>query len=216
MSDLKPLIALKEKSADLAGKKIKELLSDEYIAKLSNKGTVGQILEIVLGADSGGLPQPDFAEIGVELKTLPVLKNNVVKESTFICAASLLPDTIDFFQSLVYKKLQHVLFIPYEAEKNIPLMERRIGTPFFWQPNEQELALLKQDYEGLMQQIITGNIAEMRAIQGEVLQIRPKGLNKKVLTRAIDAEGETVWVNARGFYLRQRFTQKIITRVFHL
>jgi len=214
MPPLLSLNALQANARDLAGKKIKDVCHDLSFLKHNDKGSIGQIFEKILGATSGTLAQPDFAHLGIELKTIPIVNGHRVKESTFICVASLLPEKISFLESGVYQKLKHVLFVPYQGEKDIPLLERDIGTPFFWQPNQTEFNILKNDYEELMHKIIMGESASLRALLGQALQIRPKGQNKTVLTQAIDSEGETLWVNARGFYLRPTFTESIIRRVF--
>ena len=36
------------------------------------KGWVGQLIEKVLGASAGNKPEPDFIELGIELKTIPL------------------------------------------------------------------------------------------------------------------------------------------------
>ena len=53
------------------------------------KGSVGQLLELVLGASSGSKAEPDFPHLGVELKTLPVDRFGKPLESTYVCVAPL-------------------------------------------------------------------------------------------------------------------------------
>ena len=38
------------------------------------KGWIGQLIELTLGATAASLAEPDFQQIGIELKTLPLTK----------------------------------------------------------------------------------------------------------------------------------------------
>ena len=53
------------------------------------KGFVGQLIERALGAARSSRPGPDFDELGVELKTLPVDARGRPVESTFVCTIPL-------------------------------------------------------------------------------------------------------------------------------
>ena len=81
------------------------------------KGLAGQLAERALGATAGSQDEPDFLELGIELKTLPVLPNGQPKESTYVCTLPLqtLAD-VDFEDSAVWRKLRRVLWLPIEAD----------------------------------------------------------------------------------------------------
>ena len=49
-----------------------------------DKGWAGQILEVVLGATAGSRPEPDFAHLDIELKTIPIDEYCRPRESTFV------------------------------------------------------------------------------------------------------------------------------------
>src|SRR4051812_27397571 len=49
------------------------------------KGWPGQILERELGVEAGGVRGPDFAALGIELKTVPVDSDLSPRESTAVC-----------------------------------------------------------------------------------------------------------------------------------
>ena len=90
------------------------------------KGVAGQIVEKALGASAGSRAEPDFVELGIELKTIPLDASGKPKESTFVCSISLaaMADT-DWERSTVLKKLSKVLFVPVEAASKTPLRDRR-------------------------------------------------------------------------------------------
>ena len=53
------------------------------------KGWIGQLLELHLGATAGSKPIQDFPELGVELKTIPINAQGKPLETTFVCVAPL-------------------------------------------------------------------------------------------------------------------------------
>ena len=206
---------LLERAADIAGKTL------QYIANLQNislpdrltsaKGQVGEMLEYFLGASAGTLPEADFLEIGVELKTIPVNRHGRPKESTFICTVNLLPNQQpDWATSTVKKKLSRVLWVPIEADASIPLPQRRIGTAILWSPDQEQEKILRQDWEELTGMIHMGELDQITARYGKYLQIRPKAMNARSLQTGIDAEGNISKTLPRGFYLRTVFTRQIL------
>jgi DNA mismatch repair protein MutH len=179
------------------------------------KGWVGQLLEIILGATAATLSEPDFQYLGIELKTIPVNKQGVPKESTYICTVPMLGMGL-FSESSVYKKLQRVLWVPIEAEPLIPLPERRIGNPLLWSPNEMQQRYLQQDWEELAEFLNLGNIETLNARIGRYLQIRPKAAHARERCKGIGVEGTIVQTLPRGFYLRANFTKQILQQHYLL
>ncbi len=176
-----------------------------------DKGTVGQLIELALGASAGSKAEPDFPHLGVELKTLPVDRNGKPLESTYVCVAPMTGATLQRWQdSWVCRKLQHVLWVPVLAQRDIPLPERMIGRAFLWQPDLQQQQLLQQDWEELMDLLALGGLDQIKGAHGKVLQLRPKGANSQVLTSAIGRDGAPVQALPRGFYLKTGFTRQIL------
>lgn len=179
------------------------------------KGWVGQILEAWLGADAASLAEPDFQQLGIELKSLPIGANGQPRESTYVCTVPL-EDGIDtpWEQSWLRRKLAKVLWFPVEANPHLPVADRRLGRPLLWQPDSEEIALLQRDWEDLTDAICHGEIDQITAHWGSVLQIRPKAANSRVVVSVATADGTTLHANPRGFYLRPTFTQAILQRHF--
>lgn len=168
-----------------------------------DKGWIGVLLEIWLGASAGSKPEQDFASLGVELKTIPVDSLGRPLETTFVCVAPLTGNTgVTWETSHVRHKLKRVLWVPVEGERSIPLAQRRVGSPLLWSPNEEEDYQLL-DWEELMDMIVLGHVERITARHGEVLQLRPKAANAKALTEAIGAHGEPILTLPRGFYLKR-------------
>lgn len=182
-----------------------------------DKGWVGMLLELYLGANAGSKPEQDFPHLGVELKTIPVDRQGKPLETTFVCVAPLTGNSgITWQTSHVKHKLQKVLWIPVEGERSIPLSERRVGTALLWTPSEQEENQLRNDWEELMDLIVLGKVESITARHGEVLQIRPKAANGKALTNAVGEHGQPILTLPRGFYLKKNFTSALLSRYFDI
>lgn len=182
-----------------------------------DKGWIGMLLELWLGASAGSKPEQDFAALGVELKTIPVDRNGKPLETTFVCVAPLTGNTgVTWETSHVRHKLKRVLWVPVEGERQIPLDERRVGAPLLWSPDEDEDRQLRLDWEELMDMIVLGQVERITARHGEVLQIRPKAANSKALTEAVGMRGESILTLPRGFYLKKNFTSALLARHFLL
>lgn len=180
-----------------------------------HKGWTGQLIETYLGATAGSKPQQDFVHLGIELKTLPLSYQHIPLETTYVCYAPLTNiSSLNWQNCNVRNKLQKVLWVPIEGERDIPPAQRLIGTPFLWTPSPAEDAALKQDWEELMDLIALGKIESVTARIGEVMQLRPKAANGKALTNAIGLNGEVIQTRPRGFYLRKEFTQQILRNIF--
>lgn len=86
-----------------------------------DKGWIGVLLELWLGASAGSKPEQDFAALGVELKTIPVDSLGRPLETTFVCVAPLTGNSgVTWETSHVRHKLKRVLWIPVEGERSIP------------------------------------------------------------------------------------------------
>ncbi|MGV2812860.1 DNA mismatch repair endonuclease MutH [Enterobacter cancerogenus] len=182
-----------------------------------DKGWIGMLLELWLGASAGSKPEQDFAALGVELKTIPIDGQGRPLETTFVCVAPLTGNSgVTWATSHVRHKLKRVLWVPVEGDRQIPLADRRVGAPLLWSPSEEEDRQLSQDWEELMDMIVLGQVERITARHGEVLQIRPKAANSKALTEAVGARGEPILTLPRGFYLKKNFTGALLARHFLL
>lgn len=205
---------LLDRAFALAGKTLNDLctqwnqtLPDSL---LHAKGWIGQLLEKALGAQAGGLDLPDFIDLGIELKTLPVTLQGQPCESTFVCSVTLPNQEQDFHASRVWRKLARVLWIPVLTLPDRSLAMRRIGTPFLWSPSKTITAILQQDWEEMMELMTLGHFDELTADKGQYLQVRPKAANAKTLIKVVSHSGEIVSTVPKGFYLRTEFTKAII------
>ncbi|MFA6302116.1 MAG: DNA mismatch repair endonuclease MutH [Legionella sp.] len=175
------------------------------------KGWLGQAIEWALGADAQNKSLPDFQELKIELKSVPLAASGKPTESTFITSIPLL--TIHkqtWHSSQCFAKLRRVLWVPVEGDSLIPYTQRRIGRAVLWSPNETQEQVLAADWNYLSSQISTGQLETLDARSGDYLQVRPKAADGKSLCYAFDSEGNKVQTLPRGFYLRSVFTAHLI------
>lgn len=172
-----------------------------------HKGWLGQLLELALGTDAGCKSQPDFTNLGIELKTIPVTTEGKPRQSTYVCTVPLQNlAMLTYETSVVCAKLSHVLWIPILTMPEIPIADYRILIPRLWQPDEEQYAILHTDFNEIMDLIAMGGLSQVTASMGEALHVRPKAAHARVLTQGISHQGASEPTLPRGFYLRPSFT----------
>lgn len=207
-------------AATLAGRTLGEIANRRGIVVPRDlkraKGWVGELFESALGASAGSRPVPDFEDLGIELKSIPLNSRHEPQESTFVSSAPL-QHTIGlrWINSAVKAKLNRVLWVPVEAAHRIPVAQRRVGRPLIWSPSPQDSAILQADWEEHIERIALGDLDELDGRLGTYLQIRPKAINRRDRTIATSSRGEPINTLPRGFYLRTSFTRKILTLASH-
>src|SRR3990167_6150507 len=188
------------------------VLTGQTIPKLAiqRKGWAGCLIERFLGATAGTQALPDFLELGIELKTIPIGKLGIPLESTYISKISLQTVYKEHWEtSSCYQKIKKILWVPIEGECTLSYQARRIGRAFLWSPNASQLMILQQDWYDITSMIIIGDIELLHAGIGQYLHVRPKAANSKSLCYASNAYGEKIHTLPRGFYLRRAFTKQL-------
>ena len=201
----------------LAGRRLGELAAARRIAVPTEarraKGWIGLLLEQALGATASSRALPDFPELGVELKSIPVDPRGNPRESTYVCTAPLdgsMPRRWE--ESWPCKKLSRVLWVPILTPPGSRVEQRVVGAAVLWTPDAEEEEVLRADYEGLTERIDLGEVWDLGAHHGRALQLRPKGAHGEDWVWALDSEGEWVQTSPRGFYLRATFTRQVLAR----
>ena len=181
------------------------------------KGWAGQLIEAYLGATAGSLSEPDFQEIGVELKTIPVRPDGEPRESTYVCTVPLTGESSTSWPGCnVQSKLARVLWVPIVTDDATDPGDRIIGWPLLWSPSAEEASALEADWQELMDMVCMGELESISAHHGTCLQIRPKAADSRARRWGIGESGEPVRTLPRGFYLRTSFTRAIVQRHYAL
>jgi DNA mismatch repair protein MutH len=212
---------LVERAATLAGLRLAELAARFDVPVPLDlrraKGFVGSLVERALGASAGSRALPDFPDLGIELKTLPVDRTGAPVESTFVCTIPLTEiGQVEWVDSRVRRKLATVLWMPIEGERAIPVGERRIGQALLYRLTLEDEAVLRNDWEELAGVIGRGHVEALTGHLGQFLQIRPKAAHSRARRVGFDADGAPFAALPKGFYLRPSFTRALLARHFAL
>jgi DNA mismatch repair protein MutH len=181
--------------------------------RVRTKGWSGQIIERELGVDTGGARGPDFAEHGLELKTVPVRPDLEPLESTAVCQIDPVAIAAESWASSYARhKLQRVLFVALEVRsRTASVGDRRVSAVRLWSPAPDEEELLRADFELFVREYFRrGRAAAITGHQGRALQVRPKGRDAADLRRAYGPDGQPVQIGKSGFYLRPAFVGRIL------
>jgi DNA mismatch repair protein MutH len=183
------------------------------VGAVRTKGWPGQIIERELGGGEETGRGPDFAALGVELKTVPVDQDLAPRESTAVCQIDPIAISGESWEtSYVRHKLACVLFVGLEVPPGAPgVGDRRVAAVRLWSPAPAEERLLRADFELLVRDFFRkGRAAEITGHQGVVLQVRPKGRNAEDRREAFGPDGAPVRIGKCGFYLRPSFVGPIV------
>lgn len=205
--------ALEVRAQALAGHQVAALAQALGVALPHNsvrgKGFVGQLVERALGADPQARERPDFPELGVELKTIPVDAQGRPCASTFVCSIAMAQaDAAEWEHATLRQRLSCVLFMPVHQPKGAPLGARILGQAKLWTPKPQTTAQLRADWEDLMGAIGAGRGDTLTAREGRYVQVRPKAAHARVRTLGPSVDGVQSMLPL-GFYLRPAFTREI-------
>jgi len=211
--------ALLARVNDLAAKTINQIANDLNMfvpeSLLKAKGWMGELIETALGANAGNTAQPDFVELGIELKTLPIDRFGKPLESTYVTVVPLLDrQQFSWEKSEVYGKLKRVLWVPIISERHMSVGERQVANPFIWSPDHHDMQILKTAWHEIMDMVALGQVEKLNGRFGTYLHVRPKAANSRCLTNAYAEDGSIMQTLPRGFYLRSDFTRKILSDVF--
>lgn len=208
----------------LVGARLADLADDlgmpVPVGGVRSKGWSGQIIERELGGGEQTGRGPDFADLGVELKTVPVDARLVPLESTCICQidpVAILDES--WARSAVRHKLSTVLWValevPAAARANVAsarhVGDRRVAAVRLWSPSAAEDEALRQDFELFVERYFRpGRAEQITGHVGALMQVRPKGRNARDTRLAPGPAGELVRVGKCGFYLRPGFVGELL------
>lgn len=178
-----------------------------------SKGWAGQVIERELGVETGGGAGPDFASLGLELKTVPVDEDLGPRESTAVCQIDPVAIAGESWEtSAARRKLARVLFVALHVPPGARSVgQRRVAAVRLWSPAPAEEALLRADFELFSREYFRrGRTDAITGHLGRVLQVRPKGRNAADRRDAFDEAGQPIRVGKCGFYLRAPFVASIL------
>ena len=138
---------------------------NEY--KINDKGGYGKTTEkYYFKYEPNSDAEPDFKEAGLELKCSPL---KTLKNGDFRSKERLVLNIInylevhkeDFENSSFWKKNAHLLLVFYLHDSNLDLLDYLIKLVDGWQYPDEDLKIIKQDWEFINQKIKNGKAHEL-------------------------------------------------------
>ncbi|NPE26706.1 DNA mismatch repair protein [Methanococcoides sp. SA1] len=180
------------------------------------KGKFGQYLEkYYFGFENNSDKNPDFKEVGIELKSTPLKKISrgiVAKERlvlNIINYEKIIEENWDTSSFLSKNKLLLLVFYLYEKEKSF--LDFLIKYVDFWNINESDVEIIKQDWDIIVNKIRDGKAHELSEGDTFYLSACRKGSGKGKDYR--NQPKNPIKALQRAFSFKQKYMNAIISKL---
>ena len=218
MFDARSSDSIIEFAKKLKNKKLRDVCG-ESIEKhgYKGKGNFGQILEkYYFGYEPNSDAAPDFSEAGIELKSTPL---KTLKDGSFRSKERLVLNIINYLEvhkeafesSTFLKKNAHLLLIFYLFEKGQDILDQEIKLIASWQYPEEDLQIIKQDWEVINNKIKSGKAHELSEGDTFYLGACTKGSTAASSFRPQPFSSEMA--KQRAYSLKQGYVNHIIAKI---
>ena len=181
------------------------------------KGNFGQILEkFYFGFEPNSDAEPDFLEAGLELKSSPLktLKNGEYrsKERLVLNIINYLEVHKEEFEtSSFWKKNAHLLLVFYLHNRDLDLLDYLIKLVDGWQFPNEDLKIIKQDWEFINQKIKDGKAHELS--EGDTFYLGACTKGSTALKSFRDQPFNEEQAKQRAYSLKQGYVNHIIANI---
>ena len=205
--------ALLYKANEACGKTFREIDQHGRLDSKRSRGALGQIIEeSFFGYEVNSNAEADFANLGIELKVTPFKQN---KDKSLSAKERLVLNIINymteaekgFYDSSFWKKNQKLLLMFYEWKKELDRGDYRIIETILFEYPEEDLAVIKSDWELIQAKINSGLAHELSEGDTQYLGACTKGANKNSL-RAQPYSKELAM--QRAFSLKQSYMTALV------
>lgn len=213
---------LLDDAKQVVGHKFKEYDINNRLSNNNNKGNLGHVIEEgFFGYDINNNQEPDFGELGVELKVTPYKKINngkniSAKERLVLTMINYMEDyDIDFKESNCFHKLDKILMMFYEHEQDKYKYEYIISKIFLYQFEQLPLRdqqIIINDYNYIINKIKAGQAHLISEGDTFYLGACTKGVTKeKSLT---SQPFNDILASARAFTLKSSYMTQLLRSSF--
>lgn len=181
------------------------------------KGNFGQVLErFYFGCEPNSDSEPDFVEAGIELKSSPlkILKNGEFrsKERLVLNIINYLEVHKDKFEnSSFWKKNAHLLLVFYLHDKDLDLLDYIIKLVDGWTYPDEDLKIIKHDWETINKKIIDGKAHEIS--EGDTFYLGACTKGATALKSYRDQPFSEEKAKQRAYSLKQGYVNHIIASI---
>uniref|UniRef100_UPI00404A4A23 Sau3AI family type II restriction endonuclease n=1 Tax=Gelidibacter sp. TaxID=2018083 RepID=UPI00404A4A23 len=183
------------------------------------KGNYGQILEkFYFGYEPNSDAEPDFKEAGIELKSSPL---KTLRNGEFRSKERLVLNIInylevykeDFETSSFWKKNAHLLLVFYLHDKDLDLLDYIIKLVDDWEYPNEDLRIIKKDWELINQKIKEGKAHELS--EGDTFYLGACTKGSTALKSFRNQPFNDEQAKQRAYSLKQGYVNHIIANIAH-
>jgi len=182
-----------------------ELTAPTLLPSLRTKGDVGGLYERFFGV-GGGEAGPDFADVGIELKSVPLIKKSgrwQAKERTAITQINYRSVCdLPFDESVLDVKTRRILFVFFAWHPNVPSSDFVTLGALLHARRPFDEALLRDAYEHVREMTLAGRAHELSEAQTPGVGACTKGSGANLVRQPFS---ETM-ARGRAFAFRSSFT----------
>lgn len=207
---------LLEKAKACIGIPFREIEQNPVYKNPKNKGGIGNMIqECWFGRPANSRPEPDFEEVGVELKVTPFLYNKnkkaTAKERLVLNIINYMEEYKTTFEtSHFWMKNKSLLLMHYEYIKNVSKDDYKIVSAILFEYPKEDLIIIKQDWEKIIQKIKDGKAHELS--EGDTLYLgacrKGAGGKKDLRTQPFS----NIMANQRAYSLKQSYMTYILNK----
>jgi len=181
------------------------------------KGNFGQILEkFYFGYEPNSDAEPDFLEAGIELKSSPL---KTLKNGEFRSKERLVLNIINYLQvhkedfetSSFWKKNAQLLLVFYLHDKDLDLLGYSIKLVDVWKYPDEDLIIIKRDWEFINQKIKKGKAHELS--EGDTFYLGACTKGATALKSYRDQPFNEEQAKQRAYSLKQGYVNHIIANI---
>ncbi len=160
--------------------------TDGYSSEKGNKGGLGQAVEYCyFKYEPNSSQEPDFPEVGLELKTTPIKRN---KNKSIAAKERLVLTMINYFDvvdetwetSVCYKKMEDILLISYLYEQEKEIYDYEIEFVGIQSFSSEDLSVIEKDWKIIVDKVRRGEAHNLSSADTHYLEACPKSSNSSV------------------------------------
>lgn len=174
-------------AAQLVGKTLRETTGVQHIDSMATrKGTLGNAIEYYyFKFNPNSDPNPDFNEVGIELKTTPLKRT---KKGDIVSKERLVLSMINYMEvvnetwetSAVIKKSSKILLLSYLYDPDLDPVDYEFYLAELWSIPEEDLYTIRRDWETVVDKIRRGLAHEISSGDTLYLEACTKAANSEV------------------------------------
>lgn len=206
---------LMKKAREAVGKSFNEIDQHDRLGK-GQKGGFGHIIEEShFGYEINSNAEPDFKDLGIELKVTPFRKN---KNGTLSAKERLVLNIINYMDevhtefetSSFWKKNRKLLLMFYEWKQEIERGDFRIIETILYDYPEEDLIIIRKDWEYIVGKIRAGEAHLLSEGDTQYLGACTKGANKSTVRQQPYSD---IMAPQRAYSLKQSYMTSIVREV---